>query len=75
MSRCYPYAVVFGLGDRWAQALAAMDVDETPDEPMYWYGASQDWHLSGAASSLSALSDALTSAIGSRRLLAHSSAG
>ncbi len=70
VSRFYPYAVVFGLGDRWAQALAAMDTDETPDEPLYWYGAAQDWHLSDVAGALAAMSGALTSGIGSRRLLA-----
>jgi uncharacterized protein (TIGR04222 family) len=70
VSRFFPYAVVFGLGERWAAALAAMDVDDTPDEPLYWYGAPEDWHLSDAGTSLPSMAQALSSAIGSRRLLA-----
>jgi uncharacterized protein (TIGR04222 family) len=69
VSRCYPYAVVFGLGERWAEALATMDVDDSPDEPLYWYGAPEDWHLSDAATSLASFSAALTSALAGRRLL------
>ncbi len=70
VSRIFPYALVFGLGERWAASLAAMDTDDTPDEPLYWYGAPQDWHLSDAAPVLLQLSTALTAVIGSRRLLA-----
>ena len=70
VSRFYPYAVVFGLGERWATALADMDVDDTPDEPLYWYGAPENWHLSDAGTSLPSMAQALSSAIASRRLLA-----
>jgi uncharacterized protein (TIGR04222 family) len=69
LSRCYPYALVFGLGDRWAAAIAGLDEDAEPDEPMHWYGAPQNWHLSDAAPSLLHLSTALGGAIASRRLL------
>jgi hypothetical protein len=68
-SRFYPYALVFGLGERWATALAARDDDEDPDEPIYWYGAPADWHLSDAAPSLLHLSTGLNAALASRRLL------
>ncbi len=70
ISRCYPYAVVFGLGERWATALAATDPDDTPDEPLYWFGAPENWHLSDAAPSLVQLASALNAAISTRRLLA-----
>ncbi len=70
ISRFYPYALVFGLGERWAQALAATDEDDTPDDPIYWYGAPQNWHLSDAAPTMVRLAAALSSAIASRRLLA-----
>ncbi len=70
VSRIFPYALVFGLGERWAAALAAMDTDGTPDEPLHWYGGPHDWHLSDAAPQLLLVSTALTAAIGSRRLLA-----
>lgn len=69
ISRFYPYALVFGLGDRWASALAAIDEDDDPDNPIYWYGAPSDWHLSDAAPSLRHLSTALSAALASRRLL------
>jgi predicted membrane protein DUF2207 len=70
ISRCYPYAVVFGLGERWARALAATDPDDTPDEPLYWYGAPANWHLSDASPSLVQLAAALNAAIATRHLLA-----
>ncbi len=70
VSRIFPYALVFGLGERWAASLAAMDTDDAADEPLYWYGGPHEWHLSDSASQLLRLSTALTAAIGSRRLLA-----
>jgi len=69
ISRFFPYALVFGLGERWAAALAALDDDADPDDPVYWYGAPADWHLSDAAPSLLLLSSALSSALATRRLL------
>lgn len=69
VSRFYPYAVVFGLDGRWAAALAAIDTDTEPDDPIYWYGAPSDWHLSDVAPSLLRLSTALSAALASRRLL------
>lgn len=68
-SRCFPYAVVFGLAERWAAAIAALDEDEHPDEPLHWYGAPENWHLSDAGPSLVHLTTALGGAIASRRLL------
>ena len=68
-SRCFPYALVFGLGERWAAAIAALDEDEQPDEPLHWYGAPENWHLSDAGPSLVHLTTALGGAIASRRLL------
>ena len=69
ISRFYPYALVFGLGERWAAALSATDNDDEPDEPIYWYGGPSDWHLSDAAPSLMRLSTTLSAALASRRLL------
>ncbi len=69
ISRFYPYALVFGLGERWAAALAATDTDVEPDDPIYWYGAPSDWHLADIAPSLLRLSTALSAALASRRLL------
>lgn len=70
VSRCFPYAVVFGLTDRWAAALAATDPDDEPDEPVYWYGGREDWHLNRAAPALVDLAAALNASIAPRRLLA-----
>jgi len=69
LSRLYPYALVLGEGDRWAQAIADIDEDPDPDEPLYWYGAPADWHLSDVAPSLHNLTANLSAALGSRRLL------
>jgi hypothetical protein len=69
LSRLYPYALVFGSGDRWAQAIADLDEDPDPDAPLYWYGAPADWHLGDIAPSLHNLTVSLNAALGSRRLL------
>jgi hypothetical protein len=69
LSRLYPYALVFGHEDRWAQAIADIDEDLDPDQPLYWYGAPSDWHLSDVAPSLHNLTISLSAALGSRRLL------
>lgn len=70
ISRLFAYALVFGLAERWADGLAALDADADPDDPLYWYGASSDWHLSDAGPSMVHLVAALNAAIGARRLLA-----
>ncbi len=67
ISRFYPYALVFGADERWAEALAATDGDDEPDEPLPWYGAPQDWHLSEIAGSLDRLMATLNAAVASRR--------
>ena len=48
--------------------IAALNPD--PDQPLYWYGAPADWHVSDAAPSLQHLLVTLNAAVGSRRLLA-----
>lgn len=41
-----PYAVVLGGADRWLQALADTDDDQTADgDELTWYHAGSDWHL------------------------------
>lgn len=46
LSRVLPYAVVLGGRERWLQALADADHDDTPDgEELDWYRAPGDWHL------------------------------
>ncbi len=41
-----PYAVVLGGADRWLQAIADADEDETADgQDLPWYHAGDDWHL------------------------------
>ncbi len=52
VSRIFPYALVFGLGERWAASLAALDTDDAADEPLYWYGGPHEWHLSDSAPQL-----------------------
>ena len=41
-----PYAVVLGGADRWLQAIADTDTDDTADgDALSWYLAGSDWHL------------------------------
>lgn len=41
-----PYAVVLGGADRWLQAIADTDDDETADgDELAWYHAGSDWNL------------------------------
>lgn len=47
LSLILPYAVVLGGVDRWLQAIADSDGDDTPDgEDLAWYHAGADWNLS-----------------------------
>ncbi len=47
LSLILPYAVVLGGADRWLQAIADADDDDTPDgDDLGWYRAGSDWHLS-----------------------------
>ncbi|MEA4945078.1 MAG: DUF2207 domain-containing protein [Propionicimonas sp.] len=47
LSRILPYAVVLGGTDRWLQAIADADRDDTADSTdLTWYHAPTDWHLS-----------------------------
>lgn len=46
LSLILPYAVVLGGADRWLQAIADADDDDTPDgDDLGWYHAGSDWHL------------------------------
>lgn len=53
LAKILPFAVVLGGADRWLDALAATDGDETPDgEDLAWYHAPADWHLRDLPDSL-----------------------
>lgn len=53
ISSVLPYAVVLGGTDRWLQAMAAADGDDTPDSTeLNWYYGPDDWHLSDLPASL-----------------------
>ena len=46
ISRLLPYTVVLGARQRWLEAMAAADDDDTPDPTdVAWYHAPKTWHL------------------------------
>ena len=53
ISRLLPYTVVLGGRQRWVEAMAAADVDDTPDPTeVDWYHAPETWHLRDLPASL-----------------------
>ncbi len=53
ISAVLPYAVVLGGRERWLQAMAAADEDDTPDSTdLSWYHGPDGWHLSDLPASL-----------------------
>jgi len=53
ISRLLPYTVVLGGRQRWVEAMAAADVDDTPDPTeVNWYHAPDNWHLRDLPASL-----------------------
>ena len=53
ISRLLPYTVVLGGRQRWVEAMAAADVDDTPDPTeVDWYHAPDNWHLRDLPASL-----------------------
>lgn len=55
LSRVLPYAIVLGGKDRWLQALADADTDDTADgDALDWYHAPGDWHLRDLPAALDA---------------------
>lgn len=53
ISAVLPYAVVLGGRERWLQAMAAADGDDTPDSTdLSWYHGPDGWHLSDLPASL-----------------------
>lgn len=53
ISSVLPYAVVLGGTDRWLQAMAAADGDESPDSTdLDWYHGPDDWRMADLPASL-----------------------
>lgn len=67
-ARILPYAVVFGLEDRWSQIFAAAGRPGDPDAGLQWYDAPTNWHRVDLPDSVDALVTTLSGAISSRRL-------
>lgn len=68
-ARFLPYAVVFGLEDRWARAFAASGRPGAPDAGLEWFRAQEDWHRIDVPESLDAFVAALSNAISPGRRL------
>lgn len=53
LSEVLPYAVVLGGADRWLDAIADADDDETPDSTdLDWYHGPENWHFADLPDSL-----------------------
>ena len=53
LSAVLPYAVVLGGKERWLDALAAADVDDTADATeLDWYHGPEGWNLADLPASL-----------------------
>jgi len=53
ISRLLPYTIVLGGRQRWVEAMAAADRDDTPDPTeVDWYHAPETWHLRDLPASL-----------------------
>jgi hypothetical protein len=53
ISRLLPYTIVLGGRQRWLEAMAAADADDTPDPTeVSWYHAPETWHLRDLPASL-----------------------
>jgi Predicted membrane protein (DUF2207) len=68
VTRVLPYAVVFGLEDRWADTLVAAGRAGEPDAGLGWYQAPAAWHRVDLADSVEAFVTTLSGAISARRL-------
>ena len=68
-ARFLPYAVVFGLEDRWAETFAASGRPGAPDAGLEWFRAPEDWHRIDVPDSLDAFVAALSNAISPGRRL------
>ncbi|MFC7484644.1 DUF2207 domain-containing protein [Luedemannella flava] len=63
-----PYAMVFGLAERWAGIFADLDLDTTgPDGTpgLYWYGGLAGWNLAHFNASIGSFATATTGTIAS----------
>jgi uncharacterized membrane protein YgcG len=72
-ARYLPYAVVFGLTDRWAKVFAALaDADPQLSSSLNWYGGPPGWNVGHLAGSMSGFT---TSASGTFASQPSSSSG
>ena len=69
VARILPYAVVFGLDERWARIFAASGRPGDPDAGLGWYRAPDDWHRVDLPDSLEAFVTTLSGAISASRRL------
>ncbi len=69
VARFLPYAVVFGLEDRWAEISAASGRPGEPDAGLGWYHAPENWHRVDLADSVDAFVTTLSGAISASRRL------
>ncbi|MEQ4206193.1 DUF2207 domain-containing protein [Actinopolymorpha sp. B9G3] len=69
VARILPYALVFGLLDRWARIFAASGRPGDPDAGLQWYDPPQMWHRIDVPDSLDAFVTTLSGAISTSRRL------
>jgi hypothetical protein len=69
VARILPYALVFGLLDRWAQMFAASGRSGDPDAGLEWYDPPDTWHRIDLPDSLDAFVTTLSGALSTSRRL------
>jgi hypothetical protein len=69
VARILPYALVFGLLDRWARIFAASGRPGDPDAGLEWYEPPEMWHRIDVPDSLDAFVTTLSGAISTSRRL------
>jgi uncharacterized membrane protein len=75
-ARYLPYAVVFGLTDRWAKVFAALaDADPELSSGLGWYGGQPGWNIGHLAGSMSSFTTSASGTFASQPSSSSSGSG
>ena len=74
-SRYLPYAIVFGLTERWARAFASLGAGRQPGTGLYWYSGPGAWDLSHFGDSIGSFAIMSTGVLSSSPPLVSAGSG